>query len=104
MNNKENDATASASSIKQFCIDHAITPPTYFKLREQGLGPKEMRLGTLVRISKEAAAEWRKARENPQGDEATTVAKTATALQARAQRAAKRAIQSSKHVSNRGGM
>ena len=102
--NPMSSTSHAAMSIRQFCREHGITSPTYYKLREQGLGPKEMRMGTLVRISQEAAAEWRKARENPVGDEADAVAKNAKALQARAKYAAKRSIKSEKHVSHRGSM
>jgi hypothetical protein len=35
----------------------------YFKMRNQGLGPREMAVGSRRLISQEAAAEWRKARE-----------------------------------------
>jgi hypothetical protein len=35
----------------------------YFKLRGQGLGPREMSVGTRKIISIEAAAAWRRARE-----------------------------------------
>ena len=40
-------------SIKQFCEAEGISGPTYFKLREAGLGPEEMRPGGLnmVRIT-----------------------------------------------------
>jgi hypothetical protein len=36
----------------------------YFKQRALGLGPREMVVGTRKLISQEAAAEWRKARED----------------------------------------
>jgi hypothetical protein len=35
----------------------------YFKLRDQGQGPREMRLGSRVFITHEAAARWRIERE-----------------------------------------
>ena len=35
----------------------------YFKMRAQGLGPREMIVGTRKLISQEAASEWRAARE-----------------------------------------
>jgi hypothetical protein len=51
-----------AFTIADFCIAHTISPSFYFKLRSQGLGPDETRLGTRVIITKESAAAWRAAR------------------------------------------
>ena len=50
-------------SIASFCAAHGISEAFYFKLRDQGLGPDEMRLGTRVFITHEAAERWRRARE-----------------------------------------
>jgi hypothetical protein len=50
-------------SIKSFCVAHGISEGFYFKLREIGLGPDEMRLGARVFITFESAARWRLARE-----------------------------------------
>jgi len=50
-------------SIKSFCGAHGISEAFYFKLREQGQGPREMRLGTRVFITHESAARWRIERE-----------------------------------------
>jgi predicted DNA-binding transcriptional regulator AlpA len=91
-----------AYSIRAFCRAHGISIPTYYELKKQKLGPKEMRLGASVRISQEAAAEWRKARENPSGKEAIAQARAADELRARAKYAAGKAIESDKYVSNRG--
>jgi hypothetical protein len=52
-----------AMSIKQFCTLHGISEDMFFKMRRQGWGPAVMRVGTRTLISIEAAAEWRKARE-----------------------------------------
>jgi hypothetical protein len=90
-----------AYSIKEFCREHGISPPSYYALKRQGLGPAEMRMGTIIRISWEAAAAWRKARENPSESEAEASSQIAEALRDRARRAAKRAIESPKHVSRR---
>jgi hypothetical protein len=53
----------AAYSIRQFCREHNISESMYFKMRAMGLGPREMAVGTRRLITKEAAAEWRKARE-----------------------------------------
>jgi len=61
---KRRTATPSAAySIIEFCDAHGISQSTYRKLKKQGHGPREMRLGSRILISLEAAAAWRQARE-----------------------------------------
>jgi hypothetical protein len=55
---------AEAFSIDEFCELHRITRGFFNKLRTQGLGPRVMKVGRRVLISKEAAADWRRDREN----------------------------------------
>ena len=55
-------ATA-AYSIREFCAAHRLSESLYFKLRNQGLGPAEMFVGSRRIISFEAAERWRRARE-----------------------------------------
>ena len=50
-------------SIKSFCAAHGISEAFYFKLREDGLGPDELRLGARVFITHESAQRWRAERE-----------------------------------------
>ena len=58
-----------ALSIREFCSAHAISQGLYFKLKKQGEGPREMKLGARTLITLESAAEWRRERENAtQGD------------------------------------
>jgi hypothetical protein len=90
-----------AYTIREFCRAHGISVPTYYDLKQQGLGPAEMRMGTVIRISRESAAAWRRARENPSEAEAEASSQVADALRDRARRAAKRAIESPRHVSRR---
>jgi hypothetical protein len=54
---------AAAYSIREFCAAHRLSESMYFKMRAQGLGPREMIVGTRKLISQEAASEWRAARE-----------------------------------------
>jgi hypothetical protein len=54
---------AAAYTIEEFCAAHRLSPAMYFKLKTQGLGPREMEVGTRKIISGEAAADWRRARE-----------------------------------------
>jgi hypothetical protein len=51
-----------AFTIAEFCNEHRISVSHYYDLRKEGLGPKEMVLGSRRVISAEAAAEWRRAR------------------------------------------
>jgi hypothetical protein len=50
-------------SIREFCRAHGISEAMYFKLKSQGLGPREMEVGSRRFISFEAAAAWRRERE-----------------------------------------
>ena len=52
-----------ADTIKSFCQSEKISESFYFKLRAMGLGPKEMRFLSLVRISPQAKVEWRRRME-----------------------------------------
>jgi hypothetical protein len=56
---------AAAYSIREFCAAHRLSESMYFKLRNQGLGPDEMSVGSRRIISFEAAERWRRAREAP---------------------------------------
>jgi predicted DNA-binding transcriptional regulator AlpA len=92
-------AGRTALTIPEFCAKKQFSEPFYYKLKAQGLGPREMRLGPLVRISPEAEDEWDHARSNPVGEEAEEIARTAKAMQERGRSAAKKAIASPRHVS-----
>ena len=52
-----------ALSIREFCSAHGISQGLYFKLKKQGEGPREMKVGARTLISFESAAEWRGERE-----------------------------------------
>ena len=49
-----------AFSIPEHCQRHGISVSFYHKEKAAGRGPREMRIGTRILISKEAAAEWRR--------------------------------------------
>jgi hypothetical protein len=49
-----------AYSIREFCERHNISTSFFHKLRHQGLGPRTLRLGSRVLITREAAKAWRK--------------------------------------------
>jgi hypothetical protein len=53
----------AAYSIDEFAAAHGLSVAMYFKLRNLGLGPDEMRVGRRRLISFEAAERWRRQRE-----------------------------------------
>jgi len=53
----------AAYSIREFCTAHRLSQSMYFKIRNQGLGPDEMSVGSRRIISCEAAERWRRERE-----------------------------------------
>lgn len=48
-----------AYSIMEFCQMHGISRSYYFLIRRDGRGPRELRLGRRVLITRDAAADWR---------------------------------------------
>ncbi|ACK52006.1 hypothetical protein Msil_3097 [Methylocella silvestris BL2] len=60
--------------IEQFCDRHRISKSTYFNLQKAGVGPRVMHVGKRVLITKEAAADWRRAREQATATEAEAAA------------------------------
>ena len=76
-----------ALTIDEFCALHGISTARYFALRRDNLAPRELRVGRTIRISREAAAAWRQARENPEGDEAKAVERERKRLLDRSRRA-----------------
>ncbi len=55
-----------AYSIPEFCRRHGISQSFYFDMSRNGRGPRVMRLGARVLISREAAADWRRCLESNQ--------------------------------------
>lgn len=53
-----------AYSIDEFCSRHRISTQLFYKLKPLGLMPVTFNVGSRVLISREAAAAWRRAREN----------------------------------------
>ena len=52
-----------AWSIEEFAQLHSLSRSHFFNMRAAGVGPSEMRCGSKVLISREAAARWRIERE-----------------------------------------
>ena len=57
------DEEVEATSIPTFCRRHGISVASYYNLRANGLAPREAIVGGRRLITKESAAEWRRARE-----------------------------------------
>jgi hypothetical protein len=72
------DGDVDAYSIATFCRRNDISKPFYFKLRAKGLGPKEIRLGARVLITKEAAEQWRRERAKASKRSSSTAGATAS--------------------------
>jgi hypothetical protein len=70
---------ADAFSILEFCRRHGFSRPHYYRLRELGLTPDEIKLGTRVVITREAAEAWRREHSKPskRGNPVTAIATTA---------------------------
>ena len=100
MNSPEH-VTRRAYTIADFCAAFRMGRNSYYAMKRAGLGPREIRHGSLIRISVEAAAEWERARSNPVGDEAKRVALDSARLLERNLRAVAKAVASPKHVSRR---
>jgi hypothetical protein len=62
-------AAGRSLTIDQFCELEQIHLATYRRLQQRGLGPRELRVGNVVRISEPARLEWERQRENPKGNE-----------------------------------
>ena len=52
-----------AYSIVEFCQRHGLSRGSFYNLEKIGQAPRVMRVGGRVMISKEAAADWRRERE-----------------------------------------
>jgi hypothetical protein len=57
------DDERDAYRIPEFCRRNGFSQAMYFKIAAAGDGPRVMRVGKRVLISREAAAEWRRSRE-----------------------------------------
>ncbi|MES2255044.1 MAG: hypothetical protein V4559_08385 [Pseudomonadota bacterium] len=88
--------------IPVFCERNGISLAVYYRLQREGRGPRVMRLGTgTIRISKQAEADWQRAREMPDDAEARLIERQKAATRRRAISAGKVSALSPKHVSKR---
>ncbi len=59
----EDSSRGLALTVNEFCSLHKICRATFYKLLKTNEGPKVMRFRGSIRISQEAAREWRQKRE-----------------------------------------
>ena len=84
-----------AFSIPEFCTRNRISRPTYHRLRTEGRGPAEMRLGlNLIRVTAAAEQEWQQRMQEPESDFEIKATE-------RAVKAGAAAAKSEKHVSRK---
>jgi len=84
-----------AYTLPEFCFRNGISRPTYHRLRAEGRGPVEMRLGlNKILITADAERDWHRDMQQPRPDLETRTA-------ARAVMAGDAAVKSDKHISKR---
>jgi hypothetical protein len=57
------DRDRDAYSVATFCARHSISVPLFYKMKSQGKAPATFYAGVRQLISREAAAAWRRQRE-----------------------------------------
>ena len=67
------EADCYTMTISEFAARHRISKQFYYKLRAAGQGPTEMRIGSRVLISKDAAEAWRAKMEGQNEREPTDI-------------------------------
>ena len=64
MGTSDSTLERAAYSVQEFCLRNHISRPTYHRLRAEGRGPKEMRIGlNVIRITADAEREWQRRME-----------------------------------------
>ena len=71
--NNEAPAGDQPRTILEFCRVNRISVTSYYKLRERGQGPREMRVLSRILITPEAERDWRRDRENPDKIDTETI-------------------------------
>lgn len=84
-----------AYTLPEFCFRNGISRPTYHRLRAEGRGPVEMRLGlNKILISADAERDWQRQMQEPRPDLEIRNAE-------RAVMAAAAAVKSGRHISKK---
>ena len=106
MDTKELKSTAAtivppepSSTIGEFCSRRKISAPTFYKMLDEGKGPRIHRIGRSPRISFEAERDWVKEREAEFAKEAESV--EAQRRKDHARRIASLSVASDNHISKR---
>ena len=89
-----------AFSILEFCKRWDVSLSHYHKLKRLGRGPREIHLGNVIRITREAELEFQRDREYAKDAERAGQAQRRKMI---GRHAAKAAVASLLHVSKRGG-
>jgi predicted DNA-binding transcriptional regulator AlpA len=63
-----------AFSILEFCARHGMSRSAFYNAIKAGQGPRLMKVGSRVMISREAAEAWRHDREQASAQPANTAA------------------------------
>ena len=85
----------AAFTLAEFCYRNQISRPAYHRLRAEGRGPAEMRIGlNMIRITAAAERDWQRLMQEPNE-------KLEQQAIERAVKAGEAAAKSSKHVSKR---
>jgi predicted DNA-binding transcriptional regulator AlpA len=50
-------------TLAEFCAAHKLSRSSFYELAGEGLAPRTFRIGNAVRVTAQAAAEWRTERE-----------------------------------------
>ena len=85
----------TAFTIPEFCFRNSISRPTYHRLRSEGRGPVEMRVGlNLIRVTLAAERDWQRQMQEPRADLETRAVE-------RAVMASGVAVKSDRHISKK---
>ena len=57
------DTSDNSLTILEFCRAEKVCRATFYNLKKAGKGPRLMKVGSHYRISPQARADWRRARE-----------------------------------------
>jgi hypothetical protein len=93
------EAFERSYNVKEFCASENISVPTYGKLRDLGLGPREMRYLNCVRITHADRLAWQEKRRAPTTKEAKAIQQVIEQMRAKAKKGGAAAAASPKHVS-----
>jgi hypothetical protein len=101
MGHRQSSEQVSSFTVDEFCARNRLSLPKYHKLKNEGRGPAEMRLGLqMVRISAAAEVEWQQRMSDPSGPEAERRREMEARAKARGKHAGVAAALSLLHVSN----